>query len=205
MEQLILLIVFGFIMIIVASAKGFNPLRWFFAAGLLGLIILFFLPSASAKDIDENEKLKRAELGNKVGTIISIIALILTAILIIAGIIISGDSDEILPVLLFSLLPLSAIAIGIFILFKLKKIKPEFGSIAGYVILALIICVLINIIQLSLMDYFFPGGAEYINFDSWVEIYIAFALIETIFTTYLIGLFLWRKKIRAKESEINPA
>lgn len=205
MEQLILLIVFGFIMIIVASVKGFNPLRWFFAAGLLGLIILFFLPSASAKDIDENEKLKRAERGNKVGTIISIIALILTAILIIAGIIISGDSDEILPVLLFSLLPLSAIAIGIFILFKLKKIKPEFGSIAGYVILALIICVLINIIQLSLMDYFFPGGASTINFDSWVEIYIAFALIETIFTTYLIGLFLWRKKIRERKSEINPA
>ena len=192
-------------MIIVASAKGFNPLRWFFAAGLLGLIILFFLPSASAKDIDENEKLKRAERGNKVGTTISIIALILTAILIIAGIIISGDSDEILPVLLFSLLPLSAIAIGIFILFKLKKIKPEFGSIAGYVILALIICVLINIIQLSLMDYFFPGGASTINFDSWVEIYIAFALIETIFTTYLIGLFLWRKKIRERKSEINPA
>ena len=63
MEQLILSVVFGFIMIIVALAKGFNPLRWFFAAGLLGLIILFFLPSASAKDIDENEKLKRARTG----------------------------------------------------------------------------------------------------------------------------------------------
>ena len=124
MEQLILLIVFGFIMIIVASAKGFNPLRWFFAAGLLGLIILFFLPSASAKDIDENEKLKRAERGNKVGTIISIIALILAAILIIVGLIISGDPGEIIPVLFLSLVVIGIFMLAVFLFLKVKKIKP---------------------------------------------------------------------------------
>jgi O-antigen/teichoic acid export membrane protein len=131
MEELILFLVFGVIMIVVASAKGFNPMRWFFAAGLLGLIILFFLPSAAAKDIDENEKLKRITLGNKVGTVISVIALILAAILIIAGLIVSDDPEEILPVLLLIFSIFGTTAIGVFIFLKVKKIKLEKSAIAG--------------------------------------------------------------------------
>ena len=135
MEQLILLIVFGFIMIIVASVKGFNPMRWFFAAGLLGLIILFFLPSASAKDIDENEKLKRAERGNKVGTVISIIALILAGILIFVVISNSDDPSEIIAPLLLIIIPLISISISIFLLIKAKKIvfgKPKLPDMQFY-------------------------------------------------------------------------
>jgi len=204
MEQLILLIVFGFIMIIVASVKGFNPMRWFFAAGLLGLIILFFLPSASAKDIDENEKLKRAELGNKVGTIISIIALILAGILILVVISNSDEPGEIIIPLLLIIIPLILISISIFIFLKVKKIKPVKADkvlIAVHAILGLIISVIVFFLQVALL----VGVLKLEYRGVSMAPYLVIALIEMIFIIYVLGLFLWRKKIRAKESEINPA
>ena len=122
MEELILFLVFGVIMIVVALSKGFNPVRWFFAAGLLGLIILFFLPSVYAKDIDETEKLKRAQLGNQVGTVISVIALIFAGILILFAISNSYNPSEIIVPLLLIIIPLISISISIFLLIKAKKI-----------------------------------------------------------------------------------
>jgi ABC-type Mn2+/Zn2+ transport system permease subunit len=44
---LIILAIFGGINAFIANAKGFNPILWFFAAGLLGLIVVSVLPSAN--------------------------------------------------------------------------------------------------------------------------------------------------------------
>jgi intracellular septation protein A len=46
--QIILFIVFGVINALIASKKSFNPWIWFFAGGLLGLIVILILPSAHA-------------------------------------------------------------------------------------------------------------------------------------------------------------
>jgi len=84
--QIILFLVFGIINALIAYKKGFNPVIWFFAAGLLGLIVLAFLPSAKAV-LAENQELyeQRRKTGNKAGIIILCIAavIILVAILIL--------------------------------------------------------------------------------------------------------------------------
>jgi len=76
--QIVLLLIFGTINALIASKKGFNPFIWFFAAGLLGLIVLAFLPSANAV-LAENEELyeERRKAGNRAGIIILCIAAVL--------------------------------------------------------------------------------------------------------------------------------
>ena len=202
MEELILFLVFGVIMIVVALSKGFNPVRWFFAAGLLGLIILFFLPSVYAKDIDETEKLKRAQLGNQVGTVISVIALIFAGILILFAISNSYNPSEIIVPLLLIIIPLISISISIFLLIKAKKIVLGQAQIAGYSILSLIVSLIIFVLQIALFETLFPPEG-YDGFSPVIIVLVAIA--EMLLITYLIGLFLWRKKIRERKSEINPA
>jgi hypothetical protein len=83
-KNILKLAFFGIINAIIASRKGFNPLIWFFAAGLLGLIVLFFLPSATkamAYDPELSEERKRA--GNNAGLIIIGIAIFLMFIFLI--------------------------------------------------------------------------------------------------------------------------
>ncbi len=53
--QIVLFLIFGTINAIIASKKGFNPIIWFFAAGLLGFDCLALMPSAKAI-LSENEK-----------------------------------------------------------------------------------------------------------------------------------------------------
>jgi MFS family permease len=76
--QIVLFLVFGTINALIASKKGFNPFIWFFAAGLLGLIVLAFLPSANAV-LAENKELyeERKKAGNRAGIIILCIAAVL--------------------------------------------------------------------------------------------------------------------------------
>lgn len=70
----ILLAVFGTINAIIAAKKGFNPFIWFFAAGLLGLIVIALMPSANAminnEDVDINLYEQRRKAGNIAGLII---------------------------------------------------------------------------------------------------------------------------------------
>ncbi len=82
--QIVLFLIFGTINAIIASKKGFNPIIWFFAAGLLGLIVLAFMPSAKAI-LSENEELseQRRVAGNRAGIIILVIAAALILVTII--------------------------------------------------------------------------------------------------------------------------
>ncbi len=85
MGGLIMLVVFGTIMAIIASKKGFKPICWFFSAGLLGLIILVFFPSANKSGLSWEERAARANRGNTAGTVISVLAIGLGIFLLLAG------------------------------------------------------------------------------------------------------------------------
>ena len=81
--RIILFLIFGAINALIASKKGFNPVIWFFAAGLLGLIVLAFLPSANAA-LPDNEELyeQRRKTGNTAGIIILCFAAVVIFILL---------------------------------------------------------------------------------------------------------------------------
>ena len=65
---------FGLMNVYIAANKGFNRIIWFFAGGILGLIVLIFLPSAEAVD-DEPEKYKRRKnVGNAVGVLLILLS-----------------------------------------------------------------------------------------------------------------------------------
>lgn len=85
MPQLILFVVFGVINALVANKKGFSPLIWFLAGGLLGLIVILFLPSAKAvRAEDVDLYMKRKKTGNTVGLIILAVGVALGILLVLA-------------------------------------------------------------------------------------------------------------------------
>lgn len=55
----------------VANRKGFNPWAWVLAAGPLGLVILYFLPSAAKSRLSQDQVRRRVVVGNSVGLVLS--------------------------------------------------------------------------------------------------------------------------------------
>jgi accessory gene regulator protein AgrB len=64
--MLLLGLISTIIMIIVAKTKGFNVWSWILAGGLFGLIVVSFLPSAKADNIDEDLRQKRKEKASSI-------------------------------------------------------------------------------------------------------------------------------------------
>ena len=64
-------------MVFLAKQKGFKPWLWVLAGGIVGLIVLLFLPSARAADLDEETRQKRRKIGNMTGVIFSVIVIII--------------------------------------------------------------------------------------------------------------------------------
>lgn len=60
----------------------FKPRMWVLAGGLLGFLILVFLPSANAKEIDEETIARRRKNGNTAGGIITALAIIVVIVTI---------------------------------------------------------------------------------------------------------------------------
>lgn len=79
--QIILFIVFGVINALIASKKSFNPWIWFFAGGLLGLIVILILPSAHAALPDQELYEQRRKTGNTAGIVILCLALFAVIVL----------------------------------------------------------------------------------------------------------------------------
>jgi hypothetical protein len=78
---IIIFIVFGIINALIANSKGFNPFLWFFAGGLLGLIVVLILPSANAALPEDQELYEtRRKNSNIAGGIILGLALLLVVI-----------------------------------------------------------------------------------------------------------------------------
>jgi hypothetical protein len=54
----------------VASKKGFADGRWLFAMGLIGLVIVSCLPSASSRGISHRTAMERRGKANAMGTLL---------------------------------------------------------------------------------------------------------------------------------------
>ena len=81
---LILFIITGIINVLIANKKGFNPWIWFFAGGLLGLIVILILPSAN-KALPDNQQLyvQRRKTGNTAGVAILCFALLFIIVIVV--------------------------------------------------------------------------------------------------------------------------
>jgi len=82
MDVLIIFIISTVVILIVAKFKGFNPWAWLLTGGILGLIIILFLPSGKDSTVDPVTRIKRAESGTKVGLWTSFCIVIATVIYI---------------------------------------------------------------------------------------------------------------------------
>ena len=68
-----------------AWRKGYHPARWFFAAGIIGLLILAFLPYVNDKSpFSEEERAAKLKTGNTIGRVISAIAIIIAVLRVLA-------------------------------------------------------------------------------------------------------------------------
>ena len=77
------LIIFGIPSAIIAGNKGFKPLRWLIAFGLIGLIVVSSMSSARAQGISEEEQQHREEKANNVGAIMAWLNVGLSVLLVI--------------------------------------------------------------------------------------------------------------------------
>lgn len=58
---------FGIPSSIIAGVRGFSPLRWLLAFGLIGLIVVLSLPSARAEGISADEAIRRRAKADSIG------------------------------------------------------------------------------------------------------------------------------------------
>ncbi len=80
---IVVVLVAGAITAYLAKRKGYNPFLWFFAAGIIGLITLAFLPFTNKGDLSEKERIKKVKLGNIIGGVFAVITIIFTALRIL--------------------------------------------------------------------------------------------------------------------------
>jgi hypothetical protein len=199
MLQFILFIAFGIIMMIIASSKGFSPVRWLFAAGLLGLIVLLALPSSYAPGIDETEKQRRIRSGNNTGTGLSIFAIVVAVILVISLLSMDANDEEIRPVVTAILILFAVVSAGVITFIKIKKVKLDKGNIAAYIFTSAVVSFLIFFAEGTVLYELI--GAE--DADIPPSVFIVFGFLETFITTYLLGLLLWYNRIHHPESQNN--
>jgi hypothetical protein len=78
--NLLPLILFGVPAYFVAERKGFSPGRWLFAMGIVGLVVVFCLPSARRRDKAYGLVKSRADLANTVGATLAVISILTGAV-----------------------------------------------------------------------------------------------------------------------------
>jgi hypothetical protein len=61
---------------LLASRKGYSWYLWTIACGLVGLIVLAFLPYANKPDVSPEVNQSRRQTGNIVGAVLSVIGLV---------------------------------------------------------------------------------------------------------------------------------
>jgi len=82
MEGLILWLVswgvFGLITGGLAARKGYNFFIWFFAGGIIGLIILAFLPFTNKGDLSPGDAAQKRRTGNTIAGVFAGLAILFT-------------------------------------------------------------------------------------------------------------------------------
>ncbi|MFZ2412116.1 MAG: hypothetical protein WAW23_11140 [Candidatus Methanoperedens sp.] len=74
---IVLFLIFGTITAFLAKRKGYNPYIWFFAAGVIGLIVLAFLPFTNVETLSDDQKMAAKKKGNIIAIVIAILFAIL--------------------------------------------------------------------------------------------------------------------------------
>ena len=75
--EIALLVVVGLITAALAARKGYNPALWFLAAGVIGLVILAFLPFVNEKgEHPVEQRAAKKRTGDITGGVISGFALL---------------------------------------------------------------------------------------------------------------------------------
>ncbi len=74
---LVFVAIFGAITGGLAARKGYAFFAWFFAAGILGLLILAFLPFTNKGDMPPDVAGQKRKSDNTTGIVISVIAVVL--------------------------------------------------------------------------------------------------------------------------------
>ena len=64
---ILLLIIVGGVTSALAARKGYSGLIWFFAAGVIGLIVLAFLPFTNTEDLSRDVAEAKRKVGNVLG------------------------------------------------------------------------------------------------------------------------------------------
>ena len=86
----VMVLVVGPILAALAKRKGYHAMCWFFAWGIIGLIVLAFLPRVThATDTNSDDPAVRqavslAKRGNRIGTVLSIIVGVLVVVQVIS-------------------------------------------------------------------------------------------------------------------------
>jgi peptidoglycan/LPS O-acetylase OafA/YrhL len=75
MVESIALVIFGLITGGLAARKGYNFFLWFFACGIIGLIILAFLPFTNKGDLQPGVAAQKRATGNTIGGVLTAIAI----------------------------------------------------------------------------------------------------------------------------------
>ncbi|MBL7132689.1 MAG: hypothetical protein ISS78_01195 [Phycisphaerae bacterium] len=81
MGIVIVVILVGVLMALLAARKGYNPAFWFLAGGIIGLVILAFLPFVNEKsNLPEDERASKKKTGDTIGGVISGLAVLVLLI-----------------------------------------------------------------------------------------------------------------------------
>lgn len=62
---------FGLLTSLLAARKGYNPLCWFLAGGVVGLLILAFRPFTNNGEYNDRDRIALQQQGNRIGLITS--------------------------------------------------------------------------------------------------------------------------------------
>lgn len=88
LETLTLVLIFAVVPVVtavLAHRKGYHFLIWFFAAGILGLIVLAFLPFANSRGLPPRRRLRLTRNGNSVGLVLIAVSLLLGVMRLLAA------------------------------------------------------------------------------------------------------------------------
>lgn len=80
MNYIIIVLILIVLAVVLAWQKGYSSSLWFLAAGPLGLLILIFALPDIKKISDPEEKVRKTNRGNWIGTLLSILSLFILAL-----------------------------------------------------------------------------------------------------------------------------
>lgn len=83
---LVVVVLLGCLVGGLAARKGYNFFIWFFAAGIIGLIVLAFLPFTNKGDLPPEVAEQKRTTGNIIGGVLAALAIGVTVLRLVVGV-----------------------------------------------------------------------------------------------------------------------